>query len=253
MKSKSIIVLTVLVFLMATDASATTVFSDDFENDTTGSFPTKWTIFNKYPDQINSVTTVVDEATAPGWIYEGNKSTRITFNGGSGSGIQTTFEPITQGVLTFYCNIDWATDDLQLMGLHNLSDTQSPGSHLITVSACLNNSVWEYSVGGAFTGIPVVFDEYVKFDMYFDTKLSAATLYINDEITNFVDFPFENPSSGVTTLRSCDDSGPGTAQWYLDNVTVTPEPSTFLLIGFGAVLLRKKRLLRTIKESPVQN
>jgi hypothetical protein len=54
-------------------------------------------------------------------------------------------------------------------------------------------------------------------------------------------YPFENPSDGVTTLRSCDDSGPGTAEWYLDNVTVIPEPATLLLLGLGAVMLIRKR------------
>jgi hypothetical protein len=241
MKSKSVTVwVAVVVLVLATDVSATTVFSDDFENDVTGSFPSQWTIQHKNPDQINADAIVVDRATAPGAIYEGNKSVRITFNGGSGSGIKTTFEPVTQGVVTFFCMVEWASDDLQIMGLHNFSDTELTGSHLITVSAQPFNNVWEYSVAGASIGIPVVFGEYDRFDFHFDTDLDVATLYINSQITGVVNFPFENPSAGLTTLRSVDDSGLGTAQWYLDNVTVIPEPATLLLLGFGAFMLRKK-------------
>lgn len=231
----------VVMFVIVADVSATTVFSDDFENDTTGTFPAQWTISYEHPDQINADAIVVDEATDPGAIYEGNKSVRITFNGGSTSGIQTTFAPVTHGVVTFFCRVDWASDDLQLLGLFNYSDTFAPDSHLICVSAEPWNHVWEYSVGGMSIGIPVVFGEYARFDLHFDTELSVATLYINDEMTSIVNFPFENPSAGVTTLRSCDDSGPGTARRYLDNVTVIPEPATLLLLGLGAMMLRRKQ------------
>jgi hypothetical protein len=242
MKSKSLTVwIVVVVFVLATDVSATTVFSDDFENDTTGTFPSQWVIQHKDPVQINADAVVVDRTTAPGMVYGGDKSARITFTGGKGSGIKTTFNPVTQGVVSFYCMIEWASDDLQLMGLHNFSSTELSTSHLITLSAQPYNSVWEYSVSGFSLGIPVVFGEYDRFDFHFDTDLDVATLYINNQITSVVNFPFENPSEGLTTLKSVNYSGPGTAQWYLDNVTVTPEPTTLLLLGLGAVILRKSR------------
>jgi hypothetical protein len=141
----------------------------------------------------------------------------------------------------FFCNIDWASDDLQLMGLYNSSDTEALGSQLIVVSAAPINSEWVYLLGGASSGVPVVFDEYVRFDLDFDTDLSAATLYINNEITRLVNRPFENASTGVTTLRSIDDSGAGTAQWYLDDVVVTPEPTSILLFISGVMLARRRK------------
>jgi len=242
MKSKVLMIwVVVVVFIIVADASAIMVFSDDFESDTTGTFPAKWTIYSKYPDEINADAVVVDRTTAPGAVYEGNKSVRINFYGGSGSGIKTTFEPVTQGVVTFFCMIESASDDLQLMGLHNFLNTELEGSHLITISAQPFSNGWEYSVAGASLGIPVAYGEYERFDFHFDTDLDVATLYINNQITSVVNFPFENPSDGITTLRSADDSGPGSAQWCLDNVTVTPEPATLLLLGFGAVMLRSKR------------
>jgi hypothetical protein len=242
MKSKSLTVwVMAVVFVLATNVSAATVFSDDFENDITGTFPSKWVIQHKDPVQINADAVVVDRTTAPGMVYGGDKSARITFTGGRGSGIKTTFNPVTQGVVSFYCMIEWASDDLQLMGLHSFSNTELEESHLITISAQPFNSVWEYSVAGASLGIPVVFGEYDRFDFHFDADLDVATLYINSQITSVVNFPFEVPSEGLTTLRSVDDSGPGTAQWYLDNVTVTPEPATLLLLGLGAVMGRRKR------------
>jgi len=231
----------VVVLSMAGVTSAT-IFSDDFENDITGTFPSKWVIQHKDPVQINADAIVVDRTTAPGMVYAGDKSVRITFHGGIGSGIKTTFNPVTQGTVSFYCMIEWGSDDLQLMGLHNFSNTELSTSHLITISAQPFNDVWEYSVAGFSLGIPVVFGEYDRFDFHFDTELDVATLYINNQITSIVNFPFENPSDGITTIRSVDDSGPGTAQWYLDNVVVTPEPATLLLIGLGAVMLRKRRI-----------
>jgi probable HAF family extracellular repeat protein len=226
MRRQSILVLVMVVlFVMVADVSAATVFSDDFENDTTGSFPSQWKNYGSNADVI-----VVDDVIAPGAIYDGNQSVQITFNGGSGGGIKTTFEPVKHGVITFFCRLESASDDLQLMGLHNFSDTELPVSHLITISAQPFNSVWEYSVAGASIGIPVVFGEYARFDFHFDTEFDATTLYINGEITSVVNFPFENPSAGVTTLRSIDDTSSGMAQWYLDNVTVTIETATLLLL-----------------------
>ena len=239
MRSKNVTIWAMLVVsVIVSDVSATTVFSDDFENVATGSFPAKWTLSYKQPDQINAEAIVVDEATDPGSIYEGGKSVRINFNGGSTSGIQTTFDPVTRGVVTFFCRIDEASDDLQLLGLFNHSNTFAPDSHLICVSAEPWDNVWEYSVSGASIGVPVVFGEYARFDFHFDTDLDSAALYINNQMTG--NYPFENPSDGVTTLRSCDDSGPGTAEWYLDNVTVIPEPTTLLLLVLGNLALLRK-------------
>jgi len=241
MKSKAILLLAMVVlFVVMVDAQATTVFFDDFESDTTGTFPSKWTIYSKYPDEINADAVVVDRTTAPEVVYEGNKSVRINFYGGSGSGIKTTFEPVTQGVVTFFCMIESLSDDLQIMGLHNFSNTELDGSQLITISAQIFSNGWEYSVAGKSLGIPVAYREYERFDFYFDTDLDVATLYINNQITRVVNFPFENPSDGITTLRSADDSGPGSAQWCLDKVIVTPEPATLLLLVLGAVLLHKR-------------
>ena len=226
----------VLTISMATNAA---IFEDDFESDTAGSFPNKWINFNANADAI-----VVDNAIDTGTIYDGTQSARITFNGGYGSGIQTTFNPIKKGTLTFYCNIDWASDDLQLMGLHNSVDIEAFGNQLIVVSAAPNIEDWEYTVGGTFTGVPVIFDEYVKFDLDFDTELSVATLFINNEITNIVDFALAYPSTGVTTLCSKDDTGAGTAQWYLDNISVTPEPASILLFALSGLVLRMKKQVR---------
>jgi hypothetical protein len=132
MKRKNVTICTmVLILVVVADASAMMVFSDDFENYTTGTFPAQWTISYKHPDQINADAIVVDESTDPGAIYDGRKSVRITFNGGSTSGIQTTFDPVTCGVVTFFCRIDSASDDLQLLGLFNHSDTFASDSHLI--------------------------------------------------------------------------------------------------------------------------
>jgi len=118
----------VVVLSMAGVTSAT-IFSDDFENDITGTFPSKWVIQHKDPVQINADAIVVDRTTAPGMVYAGDKSVRITFHGGIGSGIKTTFNPVTQGTVSFYCMIEWGSDDLQLVLLAvDIADHLGPGA-----------------------------------------------------------------------------------------------------------------------------
>lgn len=231
----AVAILTLTVLCASLEAA---IFSDGFEGDTAGSFPSKWVYHNDNADAV-----VVDGTSDPTVVLSGDKALQVTFNGGYASGVITTFAPVTEGIVSFAARVDSASDDLQLMGLHNSADTEAPGNHLITVSAGPRNGGWEYIVGLTSTGIQVPFGEYVLLDFVFDTAASSATLYIGGAVTNIVDYPFFNPSSGVTTLRSCDDTGAGTAQWYLDDVEVVPEPATvsLLALGLGAVFMRKRR------------
>ncbi len=150
---KIVLILFLVLFISTTVRSA--VFEDDFESEALEAFPSQWQHFTPG----NSDVEVIDDSMYPGGVYEGDQALRIQFNGGSGSGIQTTFSPVTEGILTFYCSIDWASDDLQLMGLYNSSDTQALGSQLMVVSAVPVNNEWEYHMGGVSSGLPVFFDE----------------------------------------------------------------------------------------------
>ena len=99
------------------------------------------------------------------------------------------------------------------------------------------------AAGEVDTGVPLVLGEYVKFTLNFDTAMSTFSVFVNDQPTDALDVPFENPSAGITTIRSNHVSDPGgSARWYLDNVSVVPEPSTALLFGLatGSILFRRK-------------
>ena len=232
--------LAILTLTISCASLEAAIFSDGFESDMVGSFPSQWVYYNNNADAV-----VVDGIADPTVVHSGNKALQVTFNGGYGSGVITTFDPVTQGIASLAVRVESASDDLQLMGLYNSADTEAPGSQLIVVSAGPRNGGWEYIVGLTSTGIQVPFGEYVLLGFAFDTVTSSATLYINGQLTNIVDYPFFNPSNGVTTLRSCDDTGAGTAQWYLDDVSVVPEPATIslLALGFGALAARRRRRL----------
>ncbi|KKM78494.1 hypothetical protein LCGC14_1359420 [marine sediment metagenome] len=211
-------------------------FEDDFENDAVGAFPSSWTNFHD-----NADAEIIDDATDPGAVFAGDNSLRVTFNGGYGSGIQTSFDAVTEGVLSFRCRVDSASDDLHLMGLFSYADTEAPGSQLAVVVASPAGGTWHYAVAGYHTTVPLVFGVYRRFDLHFDTDESTATLYIDGALTDVGTVSMEDTDAGVTTLRSNDDTGPGTAEWYLDEVSVVPEPTTLLMLALGGLALIRRR------------
>lgn len=231
------------IVLLAGSNLAFGEFVDTFEADTVGSFPANWDPW--IPGGPTSDTVVIDETTDPGGVFDGEKSARVTFTGGYGSGIITSFDPVEQGIVEFYSRVDDYSERIQIMGLFSYPETEEPGSLLAYVQAMHPFS--NYLLRGAGhqdfdTGVPVVLGQYVKFDLHFDVGSGLCSLFINDAATDAVDVPLQNPSDGVTTIRSIhvSDTG-GSARWYLDNVSVVPEPGTLCLLVVGSLAVLRRR------------
>lgn len=211
-------------------------FQDDFESYNTGSFPAKWSAFHSNADAY-----IVNEQFN---VHQGEQAACLTFYGGYGSGIQTTFEAIPKGVLTFYSKIEYFTDDLQLMGIFNTPNTEEPGSQVQYVKVGDNSpnyTMKNVGFGIVDTGVQIVLGEYVKFQLYFDSENSACDLYINDMPTEAMNIPFQNPSNGITTLRSNHETYRGNpSKWYLDDVSIVPEPTSICLISLGVIILKRR-------------
>ncbi len=224
-----------LVLFISTAVLQASQFVDTFEAEAVGTFPSQWSYFHD-----NADSAVIDEAMDLGGVFAGEKSLRLTFNGGYGSGIQTTIAPLTEGVVSFYARTDSVSDRVQLMGLCNYEDTEAPGSFLTMVQ--VKNGYANYFVDSVDTNVPIVFGEYAHFELYFDIAVSTCTLLINGIVTNAIDVPLRSPSSGITTLRSNHVTDPGGyAEWYLDDVSVVPEPATMSLLALGGLALLKRR------------
>lgn len=231
------IIFAIAITLVISTTAFSVIFEDNFENDTAGSFPSGWIHFS--PD--NSEVIVIDNALDSGAVFEDEQSLRITFTGGYGSGATKIIEPISEGVVSFYARPDFTTeDDIALMGLFNQEYPDGADVTLASVQVHYWSSNY-YLNNDIDTGVPIVFGQYEKFDLYFNCETDLATLYINNQITNAVDIPFKSNSDYLMSICSRTDTNvDGSARWYLDNVTVTPEPTTILLLGIGGLMLRRR-------------
>ena len=172
------------VFFVAPTASLAS-FIDTFEGDQVGAFPGQWQAW--VPSGPTSSATVIDEATDPGKVFDGDKSARVTFTGGGGSGIIASFDPVQQGQLQFYSLIDSFSERIVLMGLLNVPDPEQAGAAIANVGVMQGFPNYFMKVGPQNevfdTGVPIILGEYVKFNLQFDTFTETATLLINDTPT----------------------------------------------------------------------
>lgn len=220
---KKIILIIIVIFLSAVTSHGSNV-QFDFEDDSVGSFPADWNHFTPTTSEIE----VVDESVAPGAIFDGEKSLRINFLGGSGTGGYTLFDPVYKGVAEFYMRVDHQTDNIGA-GIA----TGAPGTGVIGFGIRYLPEIPTYICSGWLdTGVPVIYGEYVKFTMYFDSYLNTVTLFINDNPTDVVNAPFSEPINGqglISFSSSIETDVGGSALWYLDNISITsvPDEPTF--------------------------
>ncbi len=224
------------IVLLLIPAVSVANFVDGFEGDEVGSFPGQWEAWT--PGGPTMAASIVDEVTDPGRVFSGGRSARLTFTGGYGSGIITSFDPVQQGELQFHSLIDSFSGRVVLMTLLNAPEPELPGVAIANIQVMQGFPNYFMKVGPQNevfdTGVPIVLGEYVEFNLQFDTFSDTATLLINDNPTNAVNVPFLNPSDAVVAMNSSHTTEiGGFAQWYLDDVSVVPEPSIGFLMVVG--------------------
>ena len=116
------------------------------------------------------------------------------------------------------------------------------GSNQLNIYSCYN-SAWGYRCSVAS---PTLLSQDKWYHMVVENAATSTTISIYDGTTLVDSETFNHDPIGtdrVIKLKNAASAGPNTMGMYVDNVVVTPEPTTMVLLGLGGIglLIRRRR------------
>ncbi len=227
----------VVLFSIGSLAQAGIIFADGFEADTVGQPASRW-VDSRGWDRVDTVVSDI--------VHSGTKAVKINDSTSSWSrGIKTTdFSPVSAGTVewTFYINPPSGQSSNPLIECHLVSDNGKPYATILLsydgkVGYGSRNS-WQ-----SYTNQSFVFNDWNKFKAVVDIDANKWSLYYNDNLI-VSDIPSGNPSgdpgNSVNNITFTGGSG-ATPVFYVDDVSLVPEPATIGLLAAGMLGFVRRR------------
>jgi len=219
--------LLLIMAIFATSASGDAIFSDDFESGTLDN----WTIGGRQQGGVNIAEVVDRHGSQMAHVHHSETSTEIT--------IVKIFDYDAGLEFSFDMEVILASDngptsaDYARGGAH-FGFRNSSEESIGHVGYVLSTSSWLFDYDDSYPTL--------HYSDIGDGSLNSYTLSIQDILSNIdvdpssialVHFIFPAYNSGTAGTMSADV--------WVDNVTVTPEPATVLLLGLGGLAVLRKR------------
>ncbi len=235
---KMLMLFGLVLFVSGVSARAGIIFSDGFESDTVGQPASRW-VDSKGWDRVDTVVSDV--------VHSGSKAVKISDTSSSNTrGIKTTdFTAVSSGIVTwtFYINPPSGETANPEIECHLKSDNGKPYATILLgydgKVGYGSRTSWQTYTSTSFT-----FNDWNEFKAVVDIDNNTWDLYYDGTLV-VSGIASGNPSGdpGSTANEIVFTGGTGaTPDFYLDDVSLIPEPATvgLLTLGMFGLLLRKK-------------
>jgi len=109
-----------------------------------------------------------------------------------------------------------------------------------------NVGYWDHNYQIQDTGVPIIYDQWVSFELLLDYGADSVTFFYNgaevgsDTLTGIGVGYADTLDIWLDTIPLAENPNPG--DWlHLDDIYITPEPSTLSVLVLGAVALLRRR------------